>query len=65
MSDPISDLQQVITHSEKAFDDSNDYFKKLSKLVAFKTESQLSTSLPVLFDYLKTFLVFIYISLIP
>ena len=47
------DLQQVIIQAENAFDEPDEYFKKLSKLVAFRTESQLSTSLPILFDYLK------------
>lgn len=53
MNNLTPDLQQVIIQAESAFDDPSDYFKKLSKLVTFKTESQLSTSLPVLFDYLN------------
>ena len=53
MTHSTPDLQQVIIHAENAFDDPDEYFKNLSKLVAFKTESQISASLPILFDYLK------------
>ena len=53
LTHPTPDLQQVIIHAENAFDDPDEYFKNLSKLVAFKTESQISASLPILFDFLK------------